>query len=149
MKRRNRFLVFASVFVLFFSATAWAVVMWKTENRATVSWDAVTTLVQEDGTTIPLPEGDEIRYQVYLANAKTDPNKTNPALITPEAITTPQHTFTLGVEGSFFVGVKSIQYTSVEGTMAPVAESPIAWSDNPEDSDNGKTFGIRYFLRSG
>jgi hypothetical protein len=149
MKRRNRFLVFVSVIVLSLSATVWGVAMWKTANQATVSWDGVTTLVHEDGRPIPIPEGDEIRYKVYLANAKTDPNKTNPALITPEAITTTEYTFTLGVEGSFFVGVKSIQYSKVEGTMVPVGESPIAWSSNPEDSENGKTFGVRYFLPPG
>jgi hypothetical protein len=149
MKKRHSITIFALAIVFFLAATVWAVAMWKTANQATVSWDAVTTLALEDGTTAPLPQGDEIRYKVYLANAKTDPNKTNPALITPEAITTTQYTFTLGVEGSFFVGVKSIQYSKVEGTMVPVGESPIAWSSNPEDSENGKTFGVRYFLPPG
>jgi len=93
---------------------------WVTANQATIAWDAVTDSI--DGT--PLPAGEKIRFIVYLSNADTDPNKTNPAEIaTTEA---KQHVVTLNVEGRFFVGVRSERFRIDNGAI--LSSSVIAWS---------------------
>lgn len=117
-----------------------------TMNQATVGWDAVTT--NEDGT--PLGENDVVKYRMYISNAVTDPDKANPAEITPDSdgdgtldpISDTQFTVTLNVEGKFFFGVKAERY--VDGNF--VGDSIISWSDNPAIVANGETFGLQYFL---
>ena len=110
---------------------------WVTANQSTIAWDAVTTLSNGD----PVPENNTIGYAVYLANSITDPNKTNPAEL--GSILELSYLVTLNNEGSYFVGVKAIRKLS-DGTI--VGESNIAWSDNPEYTSGGNSFGIRYFL---
>ena len=110
---------------------------WHTTNQATVEWDAVTTV----GGGTPLPAGDTIEYVVYLANAITDPNKTNPSEV--GRLTGTSQLITLNVEGQYFVGVKAIRKIP-DGTE--VGESEVAWSDDPQYCQNGETFGLRYFL---
>jgi hypothetical protein len=124
--------------VAFFLCTslAFAEVNWHTANQATIGWNEVTQLA--DGT--PIPAGNEVRYVVYLANATTDPEKTNPAEIAQT--TTLEQLITLNVEGNFYAGVKAERW--FEG--AKVGESVIAWSDDPLAVKDGQTFGLRYFL---
>lgn len=110
---------------------------WYTANQATVAWDAVTTLDNGD----PIPTTDTVEYVVYLANATTDPNKTNPVEV--GRTTNLEDTITLNVEGSFFVGCQAIRKDSA-GTQ--LSASIIGWSDDPAIVFNGQTFGIRYFL---
>jgi hypothetical protein len=99
---------------------------WHTANQTTVCWDGF---------------GDDVGYALYLANAQTDPQKTNPAKIADDVMDT-RYTITLGVEGCFYVGVQSRRY--VDGEIVGVSD--IAWSDNPEVCLGGATFGICYFL---
>ena len=73
----------------------------------------------------PLPTGDTIQYEVYLANANTDPSKANPVYI--GTVENPTHTITLNAEGQFFVGVKAVRFS--DGGI--VSESSMGWSDNP------------------
>ena len=114
---------------------------WHTANQTTVGWGAVTTL--SDGTDIP--SGDVVKYQVYLANAKTDPNKANPTLV--GEVETLQETITLNVEGNYFVGVKARRYiVNPDSSQELVGEASISWSDDPTYAANGEDFGLRYFL---
>lgn len=124
-----------ALFLLLTVATAFAI-SWHTANQATVAWDAVTTVDNGD----PLPATDTIEYVVYLANAITDPDKNNPVEI--ETTTSLQSVITLNVEGSYWVGVKSVRKIA-DGTN--VGESRVAWSDNPADCKDGQDFGLRYF----
>ena len=94
-----------------------------------MAWDAVTTNV--DGGAIP---AGEISYTVYLYNAVTDPNHTNPAELGTTA--EPQYLITLGTEGKYFFGVKAVR--TVAGEI--VGESAIIWSSAPEYD-----FGLQYF----
>jgi len=104
---------------------------WFTTNQATVEWDAVS-----------VPAGSSVEYVVYLANAITDPNKTNPSEV--GTLTATSQLITLNVEGSYFVGVKSRRLLDSDGSN--VGESDISWSDDPTRVQGGVTFGLRYFL---
>lgn len=115
--------------VLFFVAAIAFAQTFHTANQKTIAWDAVT---QTTGGAAIDPA--EMSYNVYLANALTDPNKTNPSLIGNTADL--QYLVTLGVEGQYFVGVKAVR--TVGGEV--VSESTISWSDAATPD-----FGLRYY----
>ena len=102
---------------------------WYTANQKTVARDAVTT--KANGS--PVPAG-EISYTVYLYNAVTDPTHANPVEIGTTSQT--QYLVTLGTEGKYFFGVKSVR--TVDGEI--VGESAIVWSSDP-----AYDFGLQYF----
>lgn len=110
---------------------------WHTANQITISWDAVTEM--QGG--VAIPETDIIEYKIYLSNAVTDPDKTNPAEI--DSVNATSYTITLVNEGSYFVGLQTIR-TLADETFA--GESVIGWSDDPAIVLDGHTFGIRHFL---
>jgi hypothetical protein len=132
----KKLILLATLFVFFLAVPAFAQVSnWHIANQATVGWDAVTQLDNGD----PLPAGDVVQYVVLLANALTDPNKTNPAEV--GTVTALEYTVTLNVEGRYLVGIRAERI--VEGTK--VSESIVAWSDDPAYVANGETFGLSYF----
>lgn len=94
-------------------------------NQRTIAWD---------------PAENATAYVVYAREAAG-----------PEAIylgeTDQTHfTATLETEGVFRLGVRSIRREPVNGVLTTVAESDIAWSDDPLACLDGETFGIYYFL---
>ena len=103
---------------------------WVNTNQATVAWDQVV---------YALDTGESLVYKVYLANSKTDPNKTNPALVGETSELQYQLTFT--EKGSYFVGLQTV--IRVDGEE--VAVSDIGWSDDPQYAASGQTFGIRFY----
>ena len=110
---------------------------WHTANQITVGWTAVTKLA--DGTAIP--EGSIVKYQTYLANAITDPDKTNPS--DTGIVETNEKTYTLGTEGKFFVGARTLRYVDNEF----VGQSPdVAWSDIADFCKDGITFGLQFYM---
>jgi hypothetical protein len=116
---------------------------WKTANQATVQWDAVTTL--SDGN--PVPADNSVKYRVYLANAVTDPDKTNPSLLTTNPISTLEYIITLNTEGKYYIGVSAVRYDSTGAEIADT-ESDINWSDtNGESTPN--PFGLVYYIKMG
>ena len=133
----SKFMVSVIVLLMFF----WTVQVngqeWHTANQITISWDAVTEM--QGG--IAIPETDIIEYKVHLANATTDPDKTNPVEIGTTAETT--YTITLNTEGKFFVGLQTLRMTS---NRTFIAESIIGWTDDPEIAKDGNIFGLRYFM---
>ena len=102
---------------------------WHTANQSTVAWDAVET--NENGDPV-LPA--EISYVVYLCNAVTDINCTNPAEVA--STTETQQLITINTEGKYFVGVKAVR--AVDGEI--VGESVIAWSN-----DLAYNWGLQYY----
>jgi hypothetical protein len=141
MSRFKKHWIMAAFMAVLLTATvAWAL-EWHTANQATVAWDAVTTDVS--GNPVPAA-GERVTYVVYLANAATDPNKTNPAEVGSTQNTT--LTFTLGAKGSYFVGLKSVlEADDGAGNWTKASESEVAWSDDPQYAQGGVTFGIRYY----
>ena len=109
---------------------------WKNLNQATVAWDAVTTL--SDGSAIP--EGSSIQYRVYMANAVTDPNKTNPAVL--GTIPNIEYLITINAEGKYIIGVSAVRFAD----GAEVEESDINWSDVNGDS-TPNPFGFVHYLK--
>ena len=105
---------------------------WHSTNQATVAWDAVTQTV--DG--LPISPED-VSYDIFLANAVTDPGKTNPSMIQADVVET-QYTITLNVEGQFFVGIRAVRMVAL-GRI----ESTICWSDDGGCSP--VPFGLRRF----
>ncbi len=123
------------VLFLTFSVTAFSQ-EWHTANQITITWDAVTEL--EGG--LAIPEPDIIEYRVYLANAVTDPDKTNPAEIDITGDTS--YMITLTGEGQYFVGLQTLR--KLGGVI--IGKSVIGWTDDPAIVLDGNTFGIRHFL---
>lgn len=134
----KKFLMIIGVFVLLFSFFGQASALdWHVANQATVAWDKVTTAA--DGTTLPATA--VVKYQTYLVDAINDPTKANP--IDTGIVDTNQKTFTLTVEGQYYVGAKSLRYEN----NVLVGESPqIAWSDIATFCKDGITFGFQFFL---
>lgn len=129
----------ALVAVALLATLAWAQ-PWHTANQVTVAWDAVT--VDENGQPLDTTEAT-VAYKLYLANARTDPNKTNPTEIAQ--VDTTSHLITLGVEGRYYVGVATVRVET--GTTNVVAVAPISWSDDTTLTDS--PFGLRYFIPPG
>jgi len=118
--------------------SAYSLDNWKDTNQVTIAWDQVTTLSDNS----MLPAGHSLKYKIYLANAVTDPDKTNPA----ELGETDQlnYTITLNVEGKYLVGVSTTRY---DETGAFLNESEINWSDvNGESTPD--PFGLRHWFRA-
>ncbi len=132
----NKLSVIFLVLFLTFSVTAFSQ-EWHTANQITITWDAVTEM--QGG--IAIPETDIIEYRVYLANAITDSDKTNPAEIDITGDTS--YTITLTGEGQYFVGLQTIRKLA-DGEV--IGESVIGWTDDPAIVLGGATFGIRHFL---
>jgi len=95
-------------------------------NQVTLEWNAVTTDVDGDAIT-------GVTYRLYLVNADTDPNKTNP-VVAADNITDVQATITLGTKGRYFVGVQAVLGDLV---------STINWADELEDPPVD-LFGLRF-----
>jgi len=89
-----------SIIIAMFAVEASAVeIDFKNANQFTLGWDAVTKDIDGDPIT-------GVTYEVLMANAVTDPNKTNPAVVaTTAAISS---TVTIGVKGRYFVGVRAL-----------------------------------------
>ncbi|MCK4525913.1 hypothetical protein KAW18_00975 [candidate division WOR-3 bacterium] len=115
---------------------------WHTVNQATITWSPVTGA--EGGT--PFPETDVIEYRVWLSNAVTDPDKTNPVEvgITEETM----FVVTLNVEGRYFVGLQTMRSILMgpDDEKKLVGESRIGWSDEPEIALDGNIFGLQHYL---
>jgi hypothetical protein len=97
-----------------------------TTNQATVAWD------QDFGGVAT----SEVLWNIYLANAITDPEKANPVKVATAL--NQQYVITLNTEGKYFVGVSAIRKIGSE----VVGESAITWSDIQGDSPK---FGLQYF----
>lgn len=107
-------------------------VEWHTANSTQIGWDAVTKSADGSVTFDPA----QITYQVYMANAATDPNKANATKIgSPISETTT--TITLNIEGRFIPGVSAIR--TINGSV--IGESDIAWAD-----EQPTPWGIQFFV---
>jgi hypothetical protein len=111
---------------------------WKATNQVTIAWDATTTLI--DGQ--PIPAGAIIKYDVYISNADTDPDKANPTKLTAEPIDALEYTLTLNTEGRYIAGVKAVRFDTAG---AQVAESEVNWSD-ANGAMTPNPFGLIHYL---
>jgi len=107
---------------------------WHTANQVTLGWDAVSEMV--DGT--PIGATDKVKYKVYIKNALTGGEPVELGEV--EVL---EYLITLNTEGSYFLGVKSLRYSS-EDTL--LSESIICWSDVAECAEGEEPFGVRYWL---
>ena len=97
-----------------------AMAAYVTTNQKMVYWDAVT--MSADGKT-PIP-ADQVSYNVWIANAITDPSHANPQNIV-SSLKTPEYLISLNTEGRYDVGVSAVR--TVGGVI--VDNSPITWSN--------------------
>jgi len=95
-------------------------------NQAKLAWDAVTTDIDGDGIT-------DVKYRIYIANAVTDPEKTNP-VIGADNLTATTTTITL-TKGRFYVGVAA---------FIDDLQSDINWADLPTYQGTNPLFGLRF-----
>ena len=122
----KRLILVLAILAVLMAGTAFALDFYNS-NQVTLEWNAVTTDADGDPIT-------GVTYRLYLANADTDPNKTN-AVIAADGITALQETITLGTKGRFFVGVSSLL-----GDL----ESVINWADELENQEGSELFGLRF-----
>lgn len=110
---------------------------WVTANQVTVSWDL--------NDTSDLVEGERLRYEVFLTNAVTDKDKTNPASV--GMTETNQLQITLATKGKYRAGVCAVlEVLGDDGvTWEEVARSEISWSDDPTVTKDGEIFGVRFY----
>ena len=119
--------VFLTLVCLLVMVTAAFALTFYNSNQPTLAWDAVTTDVDGDAIT-------GVTYRLYLVNADTDPNKTNPVVVA-DNINELTETITLGTKGRFYVGVSAIL-----GDL----ESVINWGDEIENQETVELFGLRW-----
>lgn len=139
-------ILFILVSLLLFASVASAETWYKV-NQATFAWDAVTTLVQEDGTTIPVPATDVIRYNVFVKDRKTGAENE----VAHEILET-QFTISFPNEGFYYLGAQTVRYVSVDGLIPsgdPPLTSAIAWSSDAAACLNNDPFGVRNHLPPG
>jgi hypothetical protein len=104
---------------------------WHPANQVTVAWDAVTS------------ESGAVQYVVYRQQVT---HTTGEVIGEPVEIVTTANTqavITFDMQGAFILGAKT-QLVDDAGTV--LAESTMAWSNDPAACANGETFGIRYFV---
>jgi hypothetical protein len=111
---------------------------WKAANQISIAWDAPTTLI--DGQ--PIPADMVFKYDVYLSNADTDPDKANPVKLNAAPTAALEYVITLNAEGRYIPGVKALRF---DAAGAQVSESEINWSDvNGDMTPN--PFGLIHYL---
>jgi hypothetical protein len=133
---KKKFLVWF-ILLVFFPFTQLYALTWHTANQTTIAWDAVAV------------DSGSVEYEVFIANASTDPNKANPVSVWrgPET----QTVITLSTEGQYYAGVKTWRIVDASTEL----DSVIGWSDDPNiagdiDGDGvGDPFGIRFYVPPG
>ena len=111
-------------------------ITWHQLNKVTVAWDAVTTLSDDT----PIPEGDIVKYKVYVAEPGQKENAFH--MGETEAV---EYEFGLPKEGKFFAGVQALRYRLIDEDLKELGRSRIAWSDMDEDTGNNP-FGIVFYF---
>lgn len=120
----KKFLV-ALIFYLIFIPYVNAETVFYNANQVTLTWDAILTDVDGDQVT-------GITYKLYLANANTDPSKTNPVMVAET--TDIQETITLS-KGRYYVGIQA---------CLDDLSSIINWGDELEGQEGCELFGLRF-----
>lgn len=116
----KKLIIFALLFSVVFSGFAFAETNWHTANQTTIG-------IVHDLAGIP---ADQVKYNIYLANSETDPNKENPAKI--GVADTNEYLITLNTEGRYFVGTSAFRV--IDGKEIA---SDIYWETE---------FGLQYFV---
>jgi hypothetical protein len=114
--------------LLFGGAASADVETWATANQTTIGWDAVIATV-EDGA---------IQYGIYLVPANASDRTTAVEVMVTADLSA---IITLPHQGKYIAGVRTLLF--VDGER--VAQSEVAWSDDPVSVLSGVTFGLRYF----
>lgn len=121
--KKTSIIFFAILFFVLVAGSAMAATEWHTANQTTVGWD------MDYGNIAPA----EVTFNIYVANALTDPSKSSPVKV--GNVAEKQYTITLNTEGRYFVGVSATR--NVDGVDL---ESDITWSDT-----SANPFGIQFF----
>ena len=109
---------------------------WHNVNQFTCAWDAVTT--DDNGDSLPVD--GEMHYRLYIANADTDPDKTNPVQVY-DGIDL-QTIVTLNIKGRYYVGVQAVWIYTDNSELASI----INWADEIEYQGTIDLWAIRYYV---
>ena len=123
-------------FCLVFSVGMAHAQTWYNVNQFTCSWDIVTTDVDGD----PLPVDGVLHYRLFLANADTDPTKTNPVQVSDTTDLTA--TITVGVKGRYYIGIKAVWIYTDNSEL----ESAINWADEIVYQETVGIWAIRHHV---
>jgi hypothetical protein len=137
LSRKVATIITATFILILIAATAHAQFNWVTANQGTFQWDAVTV----DGDGDPFLPGTHVEYTSYYVNSLADPTKANPIVV--ERTTVIQSTVTFPGKGRYWVGVTAHLVDDGSGEILETSE--FAWSDVPENCENGVTFGFQLF----
>ncbi len=133
---KKKFLIWF-VLLFFIPVTQLYALTWHTANQTTVTWDPVAV------------DSGSVEYEVFIANALTDPNKANPVSVWRGSEL--QTVITLTNEGQYYVGVKTWRIIDASTSL----ESVVGWSDDPNIAGDvngdgtGDPFGIRFYVPPG
>ena len=105
---------------------------WRQANQTTVAWD-------HDRNVGDTP-GAGVAFNNYIIHESLAADEANKMLVGTTTDLSFTHTFT--GEGKFRHGISAVKV--VDGEQ--VAESQIAWSNNPADCLDGATFGTMYYI---
>ena len=109
-----------------FSASPSSAVTFHNDKTPTLSWQMVTTDIDGE------PISGIVTYQLWLANADTDPNKANPVMVSE---TTGLETTITLIKGRFFVGVQA---------WLGDLNSGINWGDIIDNQEGVALIGLRW-----
>ena len=123
---KKLFGLMAALLIVFVAAPVWAQdVIWHNANQVTVGWTVVTQDIDGDVIT-------GVTYEVLLANADTDPSKTNPVVVAETDLLEATLTMT---KGRYYVGVRAV-YLDMKGS--------INWGDELENQEDVGLIGLRF-----
>ena len=135
---KNLAVILIAILISFFLTPSLVkAIEWEIANEKTVSWDAVTTMV--DGS--PVPDGDTILYRLFLVSD----NSTDRIADKTTAGETDLLTYTLVLEneGRWIVGIRAIR--TPQASPEDKQFSEIVWSDDENTENVPNPFGLIYF----
>lgn len=120
------FIFLLPILFLIYSATyIYADVTFYNSKQVTLTWDVVTEDVDGDQIT-------GVTYRLYLVNANTDPDKSNPVVVAETVDNIETITLT---KGRYYVGVQACLGDLI---------SDINWGDESMYQDGVEIFGLRF-----
>lgn len=122
------------LFFLFIAGSANAI-DWTVANQSTIAWIPVT----KTSSGLDMPEGDQIKYEVYIVKEGADKQT---AIMVGET-TESEFVVTFDQEGRWLAGVKTIRSPAL--SPEDIKKSAITWSDVIDPAVVPVPFGFVFF----
>ena len=109
-------------------------------DQASFSWEPSDVSVAPDGSTTPIPETDEVVYEIYRTPYPFNIDPEDPAAAelvgeTPD----PNYTATFTTEGRWYYATRAKRIAKdTAGNVIATEFSGLAWTNDPEVMDEGQ-----------